>query len=109
MELQPPTNRTGDPSDFRTCIEQSIVKQAILATVVSIEKRSSGSVLVRLQSDGLKDAAEIVSTSLNLERSQKHSGSHPEVICRGDPKAEPGDKVAVVVKPEKQDQDCTPE
>jgi hypothetical protein len=46
------------------------VKQAILATVVSVEKKSMDSVVVRLESDGLEDAAEIVSTGLNLERSK---------------------------------------
>lgn len=79
------------------------MKQAILATVVSVENKPSDSVVVKLQSDALEDAAEIVSTGLNLERSKKRRGSHLEVICNGDPKAEPGDKVPVVVKPLKQD------
>ena len=73
------------------------MKQAILATVVSVEKQSLDSVVV-LQSDGLEDAVEIVSTGLNLERCKKRSGSRLEVICTGDPKAAPGDKVPVVVK-----------
>jgi hypothetical protein len=73
------------------------VKQAILATVVSVEKQSLDSVVVRLQSDDLEDAAEILSTGLNLERSNKRSGSRLEVTCTGDPKAAPGDKVPVVV------------
>ncbi len=76
------------------------MKQAILATVVSVEKQSLDSVVVRLQSDALEDAAEIVSTGLNLERGTKRSGSRLEVRCKGDPKAEPGDKVPVVVEPE---------
>jgi hypothetical protein len=75
------------------------VKQAILATVVSVETRSSGSVVVRLQSDALADASRIVSTGLNFERRKKRSGSRLEVTCVGDPKAEPGDKVPVVVQP----------
>jgi hypothetical protein len=79
------------------------VKQAILATVVSVEKQSLDSVVVRLQSEALEDAAEIVSTGLNLERSKKRSGSRLEVTCTGDPKAAPGDKVPVVVKGLKQD------
>ena len=66
--------------------------------MVSVEKQSLDSVVVRLQSDGLEDAVEIVSTGLNLERSKKRSGSRLEVTCTGDPKAAPGDKVPVVVK-----------
>ena len=79
------------------------MKQAILATVVSVEKQSLDSVVVRLQSDALKDAIDIVSTGLNLERSKKRSGSSLEVTCIGDPKAAPGDKVPVVVKALKKD------
>jgi len=79
------------------------VKQAILATVVSVENKSSDSVVVELESDALEDAAEIVSTGLNLEGSKKRRGSRLEVTCNGDPKAEPSDKVAVVVKTLKQD------
>lgn len=74
--------------------------QAILTTVVSVEIRSSDAVVVRLQSDALEDAAEIVSTGLNLEGRKKRFGSRLEVTCKGDPKAAPGDKVPVVVKPE---------
>ncbi|MBV9106441.1 MAG: hypothetical protein JO313_10500 [Verrucomicrobia bacterium] len=73
------------------------VKQAILATVISVEKQSLDSVMVKLQSDSLEDAAEIVSTGLNCEQSNKRFGSRLEVTCKGDPKAEPGDKVPVVV------------
>jgi hypothetical protein len=75
------------------------VKQAILATVISVEKQSLDSVMVRLQSDSLEEAAEIVSTGLNCEQSKKRFGSSLEVTCKGDPKAEPGDKVPVVVLP----------
>jgi hypothetical protein len=71
--------------------------------VVSVEKKSLDSVVVKLQSNALEDAAEIVSTGLNLERSKKRRGSRLEVICNGDPKAASGDKVPVVVKPLKQD------
>jgi hypothetical protein len=78
------------------------VKQAILATVISVEKQSLGSVMVRLQSDSLEEAAEIVSTGLNCEQSKKRLGSRLEVTCKGDPKAEPGDKVPVVVQSNKQ-------
>jgi hypothetical protein len=77
------------------------VKHAILATVISVEKQSLDSVVVRLQSDALQDAGEIVSTGLNLERTKKRSGSRLEVTCKGDPKAKPGDKVPVIVRPEK--------
>jgi hypothetical protein len=80
------------------------VKQAILATVVSVERQSLDSVVVWLQSDALEDAAEIVSTGLNLEQSKKRSGSRLQVTCKGEPKAAPGDKVPVVVKPENREQ-----
>jgi hypothetical protein len=75
--------------------------QAILATVIDVDKQSLDSVVVRLQSDALEDAAEIVSTGLNFERMKKRSGSRLEVTCKGDPKAEPGDNVPVIVKPKK--------
>lgn len=80
------------------------VKQAILATVVSVEKQSLKSVVVHLESDALEDAAEIVSTGLNLEGNKKRCGSRLVVTCKGDPKAAPGDKVPVIVKPEKREQ-----
>ena len=79
------------------------VKQAILATVVSVERQSLKSVVVHLQSDALEDAAEIVSTGLNLERKRKRCGSRLEVTCQGDPQAVPGDMVPVIVKPEKRE------
>jgi hypothetical protein len=79
------------------------VKQAILATVVSVERRSLKSVVVHLQSDALEDAAEIVSTGLHLERKRKRCGSRLEVTCHGDPQAVPGDMVPVIVQPEKRE------
>ena len=95
-------NRYRVPGNCTTgshaCSEQVSVKQAILATVVSVEKHSLDSVVVRLQSEALKDASEIVSTGLNLERNKKRSGSRLDVVCQGDPMAVPGDKVPVVVK-----------
>jgi len=54
--------------------------------------------MVRLQSDSLEDAGEIVSTGLNCEQSKERIGSHLEVTCKGDPKAAPGDKVPVIVQ-----------
>jgi len=54
--------------------------------------------MVRLQSDSLKDAAEIVSTGLNCEQSKRRFGSRLEVTCKGDPKAAQGDKVPVIVQ-----------
>ena len=81
----------------------SNVKQAILATVLSVEKQSFDSVVVRLQSDALEEASEIISTGLNLETSKKRSGSRVEVVCKGNPMAVPGDKVPVIVKPENRD------
>ena len=84
---------------FRHVHRTGNVKQAILATVVSVEKQSIDSVLVRLQSDALENVAEIVSTGLNLERSKARTGSRLDVVCNGDPMAGPGDKVPLVVKP----------
>ena len=75
-----------------------------MATVVSVEKQTLGSVVVRLQIDALEEAARIVSTGLNFEDGKMRSGSRLEVICKGDPKAEPGDKVPVVVEPEKRNE-----
>ena len=79
------------------------MKQAILAAVISIEKRSLDSVVVRLQSEALENASEIVSTGLNFERSKKRSGSRVDVVCKGNPMAVPGDKVPVIVRSEKRD------
>jgi hypothetical protein len=77
------------------------VKHAILATVVSVEKNSLDLVIVRLQSEALEDAAEVISTGLNFERSRNRSGSLLEVMCKGDPRARLGDKVPVVIKSQK--------
>ena len=75
------------------------MKQAILATVVSVEKRSLDSVAVRLESDELKDSMEIISTGLDCERTRiKRPGCRLVVTCQGDPRAEVGDTVPVIVE-----------
>ena len=77
------------------------MKHAILATVVSVKKRSSDSVAVRLESDELNDATLIVSTGLDCERSRiKRSGCRLDVTCKGDPRAEVGDTVPLIVESE---------
>jgi hypothetical protein len=57
------------------------VKQAIVATVVGVEKKSSDSVLVLLDSDELREATEIVSTGLDCEQSRKSAGASLEEVC----------------------------
>jgi hypothetical protein len=75
------------------------VKQAILTTVVSVKKRSSDSVAVRLESDALKDSMKIISTGLDCERTRiKRPGCRLDVTCQGDPRAEVGDTVPVIVE-----------
>jgi hypothetical protein len=69
-----------------------------VATVVSVKKQSPDSVVVLLESDALKETTEIVSTGLDCERSRKNTRSGLEVTCKGDPRAETGDTVPVVVK-----------
>jgi hypothetical protein len=77
------------------------VKQAILATVVSKKKQSSDSVAVELESDELIDATSIVSTGLDCERTHiKGPGCRLDVTCKGDPRAEVGDTVPVIVESE---------
>ena len=73
------------------------MKKAILATVVSVEKKCSDSVVVRLESDELRKAGEVVSTGLDCEQSRKSEDSNLEVTCKGDPRAETGDKVPMIV------------
>ena len=76
------------------------MKEAILATVVSVEKKCSDSVVVRLKSDELGKASEVVSTGLDCEQSHRCEDSGLEVTCKGDPRAETGDKVPVIVNSE---------
>src|SRR5580692_13060218 len=77
--------------------EEGIVKQAILATVITVVKKQADSVAVLLQSEELNEANRIIHTGLNREHSFKSSGSILEVICSGDPKARAGDNVPVIV------------
>ena len=77
------------------------MKHAILARVVSLKKRCCNSVVVRLESDELNGAAMIVSTGLACERIHARSpGSALDVTCLGNPRAEIGDTVPVVVESE---------
>jgi hypothetical protein len=76
--------------------EQNQVKQAILATVVSAEKKRLNSVLVRLESDELRKTTEVVSTGLNGEQTRTNAESSMEVICEGDPGAKADDKVPII-------------
>jgi len=73
------------------------VKQAFLATVLSIENKFSDRVLIRLECDELTKNSEVVSTGLNGEESHASWDSVIEVICRGNPAAKVGDKVPIVI------------
>jgi hypothetical protein len=73
------------------------VKHAILATVVNVERKCLDSVLVRLESDELRKTTEVVSAGLNGEQSRTNAESSVEVICEGDPGAEAGDKVPIII------------
>jgi len=73
------------------------VKQAILATVVEVKRKCPDSVVVLLESDEFSKASEVVSTGLDCEQSYKNAKSGLEVTCKGDPRAETGDKVPVIV------------
>jgi hypothetical protein len=74
------------------------VKQAILATVVSVEVLCSHSVAVRLESEELNEATTILATGLDCQRDfTKPPGPVLEVTCEGDPRAGIGDKVPVIV------------
>ena len=83
------------------------MKKAILATVVSVERNSLESVVVELESEELENGSEIVSTGLDRERSCKSTRLGLEVTCAGDPRAETGDTVPVVISSEQGNwQDC---
>ncbi len=74
------------------------VKQAILATVVRIEKQSPDQVAVRLECEELNDTTKILATGLDGERDfTKVQGPLLDVTCQGNPRAEIGDKVPVIV------------
>jgi hypothetical protein len=87
--------------DRRRQVGQTIdVKKAILATVVSVERKSLDSVVVELESDELEKGTAIVSTGLDFERGCKSTKLGLEVTCAGDPRAETGDTVPVVISSE---------
>ena len=90
--------RRGNHGDREDRIDR--VKQAILATVVEVKRKCPDSVVVLLESDELSKATEIVSTGLDCQQSYKNAKSGLEVTCKGDPRAETGDKVPVVVNSE---------
>ena len=90
--------RRGNHGDREDRIDH--VKQAILATVVEVKRKCPDSVVVLLESDELSKATEIVSTGLDCQQSYKNAKSGLEVTCKGDPRAETGDKVPVVVNSE---------
>jgi hypothetical protein len=48
----------------------------------------------------IEEAGEVVSTGLDCEQSRKSEESGLEVTCKGDPRAETGDKVPVIVNSE---------
>jgi hypothetical protein len=73
------------------------VKHAFLATVVDVEKKSSNSVLVRLECDEL-NGSELISTGLNGEKNRTVRESRAEVICEGSPNANIGDKIPIIVE-----------
>jgi len=77
------------------------VKQAILATVVSVEKQHSDLLAVRLECEELSGAMTVLATGLDCERGFiKTSGPLLDVTCEGDPRAEIGDTVPVIVSVE---------
>jgi hypothetical protein len=74
------------------------VKHAILAKVTKVKEQSPNSVAVRLESEELKEDAVIVSTGLDCEREHiKRPDGGLEVTCNGDPRANVGDAVPVVI------------
>jgi hypothetical protein len=76
------------------------MKKAILATVVDVKRKFPDSAVVLLESEELKKGTEVFSTGLDCEESRKTVESILEVTCRGDPKAETGDKVPVIIDSE---------
>jgi hypothetical protein len=80
------------------------VKHAILAKVIKVKEQSPNSVAVRLESDELKREAVIVSTGLDCERAHiKRPDGGLEVTYKGDPRANVGDAVPVVVESQPMD------
>jgi len=74
------------------------VKHAFPAIVIDVEKKSSDSVLVRLECDELRNNSKLLSTGLNGERSHTIRESRAEVICEGNPKASVGDTVPIIIE-----------
>jgi hypothetical protein len=75
------------------------VKHAILAKVTKVKEESHNSVAVRLESEELKEEAIIVWTGLDCERKHiKRPDGGLEVTCKGDPRANVGDAVPVILE-----------
>jgi hypothetical protein len=91
--------RDRGPGSIKAIMQEKM-KQAILATVVDVKRKCPDSVVVLLRSEELSGASDVISTGLNGEQSHKNAGSGLEVICKGDPRAETGDKVPVVLNRE---------
>jgi hypothetical protein len=70
----------GQADRRRSTKRTNHVKEAILATVISVKKQSSDSVAVRLESDELNDATVIVSTGLDL-RTNSHQTPRVPLRC----------------------------
>jgi hypothetical protein len=80
------------------------VKHAILAKVIKVKEQSPNSIAVRLESEELKEEAVIVSTGLNCELAHiKRPDGGLEVTCKGDPRANVGDAVPVVLESQPMD------
>jgi hypothetical protein len=79
-------------------------RHAILAKVIKVKEQSPNSVAVRLESDELKQEAVIVSTGLDRERTHiKRPDGSLEVTCKGNPRANVGDAVSVVLESQPMD------
>ena len=80
------------------------VKHAILANATKVEEQSPNSVAVQLESDELKEEAVIISTGLDGERTHiKGPDGSLEVTCKGDPRANVGDAVPVILESQPMD------
>jgi hypothetical protein len=75
------------------------VKHAILAKVTNIKKQGPSCVAVQLESNEFDEETVIVSTGLDCERTgAKMPDGTIEVTCKGNPRANVGDAVPVVVE-----------
>ena len=78
---------------------KKFVKHAILAKVTNLKMQGSSSVSVQLESNEFDEETVIVSTGLDCERTRvKMPDGTIEVTCKGNPRANVGDAVPVVVE-----------